>query len=128
MADTDVSTRSGPATDRTPLAVGLDTFVVVLFVAIGRRNHDEDPGIAGLVETGAPFLVGLAVAWLITRAWRAPLALRTGLAIWPITVVVGMLVRRAAGDGTAASFVVVATVFLGLFLVGWRLVARRVVR
>ncbi len=41
------------------------------------------------------------------------------------TLVLGMVLRRTAFDkGTAPSFVVVATLFLGLFLLGWRLVAR----
>ena len=35
---------------RTPLAAGLDTFSVVLFVAIGRREHEQDSAIAGLIE------------------------------------------------------------------------------
>jgi hypothetical protein len=114
---------------RLPVAVGLDVFFVVLFVAIGRRNHDEGSGLAGVIETAAPFLVGLAIAWLVLRAWRHPLAVRTGLAVWPITLLAGMIVRRLAFDrGTATSFVIVATVFLGLVLVGWRVVARVVER
>jgi Protein of unknown function (DUF3054) len=109
---------------RTSFAVGLDTASVVLFVAIGRREHDEDAAIAGLVSTAAPFLLGLLVAWLVVRAWRSPTALTTGLWIWPITVATGMLLRRLVfGDGTALAFVIVATLFLGLTLVGWRVVA-----
>jgi len=109
---------------RTPLAAGLDTASVVLFVAIGRREHDEGTALAGLLSTAAPFLLGLLVAWLVVRAWRAPTALTTGLLIWPITVVVGMVLRRVVfGDGTAFAFVIVASAFLGLTLVGWRVVA-----
>ena len=40
------------------------------------------------------------------------------------TVVVGMLLRRVAAQGTAPSFVVVATVVLAALLLSWRLVAR----
>ena len=109
---------------RLAVAVGLDTFVVILFVAIGRRNHDEGSALTEVLETGAPFLIGLAVAWLVTRAWRRPTAILTGVAIWPVTVLVGMIARRFLFDrGTATSFVVVATVFLGVFLVGWRVAA-----
>jgi hypothetical protein len=40
-----------------------------------------------------------------------------------------MVVRRLVfDDGTAAAFVVVATVFLGVFLVGWRLTLSAVER
>jgi hypothetical protein len=114
------STTSRPD-DRVPLAAGLDVFFVALFVAVGRRNHDEDPGIAGLVETAAPFLIGLVVAWILVRAWRTPTDLASGVWIWLITVAGGMLLRRTVFDrGTAVSFVIVATVFLGMFLLGWR--------
>ena len=116
-----------PTDRRLATAIGLDVFVVVLFVAIGRRNHDETSAFVDVLETGAPFLIGLAVAWLAVRAWKRPTALVTGIAIWPVTVLVGMIARRTIFDrGTATSFVVVATVFLGVFLVGWRAAARAI--
>lgn len=112
-----------------PIAVGLDTFVVVLFVSIGRRNHQGSSALGDVLETGAPFLIGLAVAWLVTRAWRRPVRVLTGLAIWPMTLLVGMIARRALFDrGTATSFVIVATIFLGAFLVGWRVAFRSLER
>jgi p-aminobenzoyl-glutamate transporter AbgT len=108
---------------RASFAAGLDTFFIVLFVAIGRRNHDEDPGIGGLVGTAAPFLIALAIAWVALRAWHRPTDLRTGLGIWVIVVAAGMLLRHFVFDhGTATSFIIVATLFLGFFIVGWRLV------
>ena len=116
--------RSSPSTaDRVPLAVGLDVFSVVLFVALGRRTHDETGAFAAVIETAAPFLVGLAAGWLVARAWRRPAKIVTGVVIWPVTILVGMMVRNLAFDrGTATSFVVVATLFVGACLVGWRTV------
>lgn len=109
--------------DRLPLAVGLDVGSVVFFVAAGRRTHEQDPAIAGLIETAAPFLLGLLLAWIVARAWRSPESMRTGLVIWPLTVLFGMLLRNVVfDDGTALSFVIVAAGFLGLTLVGWRAV------
>lgn len=106
---------------RLEVAIGLDVFVVVLFVAIGRRTHDEGSAFVGVIKTAAPFLIGLGSAWAVVRAWRRPTAVLTGLSLWPITVLVGMLVRRTVFDkGTATSFVVVTTLFLGTLLVGWR--------
>lgn len=106
---------------RAPLAAGLDVASVVLFVAIGKREHEQDTAIAGLVSTAAPFLMALLVAWLVVRVWTRPTAWTTGVMIWPITLVIGMVLRSAVwDDGTAAAFVVVATAFLGLTLVGWR--------
>ena len=107
---------------RTPLAAGLDTFAVVLFVAIGRREHERDSAIAGLIETAAPFLIALAFAWLVLRVWKRPTEWRTGVGVWAIVVVAGMLLRNLVFDaGTATAFVIVATLFLALFIVGWRL-------
>jgi hypothetical protein len=115
--------------DRLPLAAGLDTAVVVAFAALGRRNHDEEPGLAGVFETAAPFLIGLLVAWIVVRAWRAPERIGTGLAVWPITVAVGMVVRRFVFDeGTALPFVIVATIFLGACFIGWRAALRLLTR
>ncbi len=116
-----------PSDRRLATAIGLDVFVVVLFVAIGRRNHEESSAFVDVMKTGAPFLIGLGAAWLTTRAWRRPTALLTGIAVWPVTVLVGMVARRTLFDrGTATSFVVVATLFLGAFLVGWRIAARAI--
>ena len=106
---------------RLPLALGLDTFTVVLFVAVGRREHERDSAISGLIGTVAPFLIALALAWVVLRAWNRPTDWRTGVGIWAITLVAGMLLRNVVfGDGTATSFVIVAAAFLALFLVGWR--------
>lgn len=113
---------------RLPVAVGLDVFVVVLFVAIGLRNHDRDSTLDAVISTATPFLIGLAAGWALARAWRRPMRVTTGLVVWPVTVLVGMIVRRQVfDDGTATSFVIVATVFLGAFLVGWRIAARAIV-
>ena len=114
-------------TDRRRLAVAiaLDVASIVLFVAIGRREHDDDEASSSYLEVVAPFLVGLVVGWLVARAWRDPWSLRTGLVVWPVTVVVGMLLRRFAfDDGTAIAFVVVASAFTGLCLLGWRAITR----
>jgi peptidoglycan/LPS O-acetylase OafA/YrhL len=114
---------------RLAIAVGLDVFVVVLFVAIGRRNHDESSALGGVLTTAVPFLIGLAAGWGIARAWRRPMAVISGVTIWPITVLIGMVVRHTVFDrGTATAFVVVATVFLGAALVGWRAVATKIER
>ncbi len=99
----------------------VDIALVLVFVAIGRRNHDESSALAGLVSTAWPFLGGLAVGWLAARAWRRPGGLvPEGIIVWLATVLVGMLLRAVSGQGTALSFVLVATAVLGAFLLGWR--------
>ena len=97
---------------RVAPSVVLDLLAVAVFVTIGRRSHDEGSALEQIVETAAPFVIGLALGWLLARAWRSPLAVETGVMIWPVTIVIGMLGRRFVFDrGTAPSFVIVATVF-----------------
>jgi hypothetical protein len=48
--------------------------------------------------------------------------------VWLCTVAIGMVLRVIAGQGTAVAFTGVALAFLGLFLLGWRLLARLVSR
>jgi hypothetical protein len=103
-------------------ALVLDIALVVAFAAIGRASHDSDVWL-GLWQTTWPFLAGLLLGWVLTRAWRAPLALQRGWGIWGAALVGGMLLRLASGQGTALPFVLVAAATLLVLLVGWRLAA-----
>lgn len=106
---------------RIAIAASFDVAAIILFVAIGRRSHDEGNGVQGILRVAAPFLIGLAAGWLVARAWKTPTRLTTGMVIWPVTVAVGMVLRRVVfEDGTALSFIIVATIFTGALLVGWR--------
>lgn len=108
---------------RTAVAAGLDVLVVAVFTLVGRRTHDEPLDPAGWWQTAWPFLAGLLIGWAVvamtTRAW--PTRLWHGLPVWISTVFAGMAFRDMADQGTALSFVVVATLFLGATLLGWRL-------
>ncbi len=53
---------------------------------------------------------------------RAPLSVGDGLVVWAGTLVGGMLLRSVTGQGTAPSFIVVAGLVTGAFLLGWRAV------
>jgi len=133
----------------TGTAAVLDTGCVLIFVVIGRASHVRGESLAGIATTSWPFLCGLAVGWAVARGWRRrpargssargaaawpgwALAVRpAGVVIWLCTVTAGMLLRVVSGQGTAPAFIVVALVFLGLFLLGWRLawqLARRPVK
>jgi Protein of unknown function (DUF3054) len=111
------------------VAVVIDVCCVLIFVIIGRASHTKGESLAGIASTSWPFLTGLAVGWAGSRAWRRPLALRpSGLTIWLSTVALGMVLRVVSGQGTAVAFIGVALAFLGLFMLGWRLLARLVAR
>lgn len=105
-------------------AAVIDAALVVFFAVLGRATHGEPLDVGGVVATAWPFLAGAAAGWGACLAWRRPLSVvRTGVTVWVASVVVGMLVRVAVGEGTAVAFIVVAFLVLGLFLIGWRALA-----
>ena len=105
-------------------AAVLDACCVLVFVAIGRDAHHNGDSLAGLWHTAWPFLAGLAVGLAAARYWRRPQAIApAGVGAWLGAAGLGMAIRVLAGQGTAAAFIVVAAVFLALFLLGWRGIA-----
>ena len=112
---------------RAVLGVLADVCCVLVFVVIGRASHHDGESVAGVASTAWPFLAGLAIGEIATRAWRDPLALvPAGTGVWLATVAGGQLLRVVSGQGTEFAFVLVSAAFLGLFLLGWRVVAARV--
>ena len=104
------------------LAACADLAAVLVFAAVGRSSHAEGITVAGVLETAGPFLVGLVVGWLAGRVWRAPTSVSLGALAWAGTAVVGLAVRAVLTHRLPVSFVLVATVSLGVFLLGWRAV------
>jgi hypothetical protein len=103
-------------------AAAADACCVLLFVVIGRASHAKGETLGGIASTAWPFLAALALGWVASRGWRKPLALLpTGVTAWLVTVALGMAARAVSGQGTAAAFIIVALAFLGLFLLGWRM-------
>jgi hypothetical protein len=124
-----MSERTPNSTAPIATAVALDAALILVFVLIGRRNHDEALALGGIAQTAWPFLIGAAAGWLATRAWRSPFSLwPTGTVIWASTVGGGMLLRVASGQGVQPAFVIVAALTLAAMLIGWRLVALFVTR
>lgn len=110
---------------RSVVAAGLiDAAFIIVFAAIGRASHSEAQPVLESLSVAWPFLVGAAAGWAI--AWyllgRAPTSLVAALPIWLAAIVLGMSLRAATGRGIAVSFIIVATLFLGLFLLGWRVI------
>lgn len=121
--------RTPVSTPLITLALVVDVLLVLVFATIGRASHAESVDAAGVWDTAWPFLAGLIMSWIATRAWRAPLgALWPGLGLWVGTVAFGMIFRLATGSGAATAFIIVATVTLAIFLLGWRGIAALVRR
>ena len=111
-------------------ALIVDAVLVLIFAVIGRASHDEDP--AGFLLTAWPFLVALlvghALAALLPGRPRRPWSVLWGTVVWIVTVVGGILLRIVSGDTAEVPFIIVATLVLGVFLVGWRAVTALVRR
>ncbi|MBP1300929.1 MULTISPECIES: DUF3054 domain-containing protein [unclassified Curtobacterium] len=117
------------------LAAVVDIVLIVAFALIGRSSHAEASSLTGLWTTAYPFLAGWLVGYLVVRGWRRPLRVwPTGVVVWVATVAIGMLLRVLTGQGDVAgdplplSFVIVATISLAVFLLGWRLLVGLVLR
>ena len=109
---------------RAARAAVFDLVSVILFVLVGRVSHGEAVDAGGVLSTAWPFLVGLAIGWIASVAWRRPYGVvQPGLIVWASTVVLGVLLRFVTGVGAETSFIVVTAVVLGALLVGWRAVA-----
>ena len=109
-------------------AIVADVVCVTLFAVIGRSSHAEGVDPVGVLHTAWPFLAGCLVGLLLSRVWRRPAATTTGAVVWLSTVALGMGLRLLSGSTAQWSFVLVALIFLGLTVVGWRWVYRLVQR
>jgi len=104
----------------------VDVVAVVVFVAIGRRNHNEGTALSGIIGVAAPFLIALGISWIGLRTWRKPFNRASLVATWIITVAIGLLLRRLVFDrGIAIAFIIVATITLGVLLGLGRLLSRK---
>jgi hypothetical protein len=103
----------------------IDLVLVSGFAVIGRMSHDEAITVSGWWHTAWPFLAGTLLGWVVVALTRRPGgSVPAGLVIWACAVVGGLLLRQLTNQGTAAAFVVVATLVLGFLLVGPRAGAR----
>ena len=113
--DASITTRPNQRAVITTAVV--DVVAVVVFVAIGRRNHNEGTALSGSIGVAAPFLIALGISWIGLRTWREPFNRASFIATWVITVFVGLLLRRVVFDrGIATAFIIVATITLGVLL------------
>ena len=122
----DASITTRPNRRAAITAAIVDVVAVIVFVAIGRRNHDEGTALSGVLGVAAPFLIALGVSWFALRTWREPFNRASFVATWVITVVAGLFLRKIVFDrGIATSFIIVATITLGVLIGLGRLLTRR---
>ncbi|MGC4933309.1 DUF3054 domain-containing protein [Gordonia sp. DT30] len=135
------STSHASTTVRLPVTAFADVVAIAVFVLIGRGSHHHGYAPLSVVQTLWPFVAGAAVGWSIVyvyshvrssdwfgRDFRPERVVPAGLAIWFCAVTVGMILRYLFHEGTEVSFIVVTTVVLGLFLLGWRALTALILR
>lgn len=108
--------------------IAFDVLAVVVFVATGRLQHHGaeafDP--MGFLGAAWPFLGGLAIALVaaaLTHGSYRSVPVGTGVAA--VTVVGGLCLRYASGQGWAGSFAIVTALVIGVLMLGWRLLLAR---
>ncbi|MFE1102241.1 DUF3054 domain-containing protein [Nocardiopsis alba] len=112
-----------------PLALAADLVCVLVFVVVGKADHETGLTPTAVLGTAWPFLVALALGWVATLAWRSPARLwPTGVLVWAVTVVGAMPLRLLSGEGAPFSFVLVTSLFLAATMLGWRAIALLVSR
>jgi len=102
----------------------VDLAASLLFVLLGLHAHHH--GIGDIAAVWAPFAVGVLIANVVLVRWVTALTSgRAGVVATLVTVACAMALRAVFSQDVVPVFVLVATVFLGLFFSGWRFVVRR---
>ena len=107
----------------------IDLALILVFATIGRLSHGEDLHPTALFITWWPFALGAIAGWIL--CYFLSVRIRTiagGLITTVICVAIGMGLRLASGQDVQTSFVIVASIFLFLFLVTWRVIDTTLVR
>ena len=122
-----LETRTPPASAALAVAaLAADLLLVTLFTALGQGQHATAGGLGRLLLTASPFLLALLLMTALTaghRTWDR--VWPQGVAVWLGTVAIGMALRVLWDLGGAPlPFVIVATLVLGVFLLGRRALTR----
>ena len=110
-------------------AAAADALLILVFAALGREAHERGDVISGVLLTAWPFLAGAAIMWLMMLAWKAPFSpWPAGVGVWLGTVAIGMLLRALTNQTVVVTFIIVALVTLGVFLLGHRFAVTAYIR
>jgi len=109
--------------------MAVDVVLIVLFALLGRREHEHALSISGILMTALPFLIAYVAMTFLSRPWFTINKLfPAGVLVWVGTVAAGLALRIVFGSTAAVPFIIVASLVLGAFLMGRRLVTSLVAR
>lgn len=107
----------------------VDVVWILLFALLGRESHEGDTAALAVLGVAWPFLAGYAATALVVGLRRRPRSVGRGAVVWLGSVAGGMAIRTVLeGRLPETAFIIVALLFLGAGLVGWRVVAALVCR
>lgn len=108
----------------------IDAVLMVIFAIIGVSSHDGDLGLANVARVAIPFMLPyLLLALAIKPAKLVHNIFPAGIALWILTVILGLVLRAVIFEDTSAlAFILVTAGVLGVFLLGRRSISTLVTR
>ncbi|HZK32056.1 MAG TPA: DUF3054 domain-containing protein [Corynebacterium sp.] len=107
-----------------------DVLAIAVFALLARMAHQSEEmplTVSGWLSTLWPFLIGVAVAWVVIGAarWEGARLHPAGWVAWLIVVAVGLAIWGLRNQAIPHwSFIIVAAVMSVILMLGWRLVAQ----
>jgi FtsH-binding integral membrane protein len=120
----DLMTTLHPTRTRSVLswALLIDLICVVAFAAGGKSAHDDSSTWWVIARIAWPYALACLLAHFVVwrRGWEPRQWRPAGFVVLATTYVLGMVLRLISGRGIAIGFLIVAIIFLGLTMLGWR--------
>lgn len=114
------------ATRPTVIALlAVDTVLIIIFAILGVSSHNGGLNFTSVARVAIPFLVPyLILAGSIRPTRLIHNLFPTGIALWLVTIILGVILRAAIfNDTSAPAFILVATGVLAAFLLGRRIIS-----
>jgi hypothetical protein len=117
-------------------SIFLDQIMIIVFILIGMLFHGTLTAESAVTWQGLFLLFGQAFPFMLAGflTWAGLIVkqygklMKAGLVVWAGTTVLGLLFRFMNNQGVEPMFIVTTPIFLGVLLMGWRLIAYLIVR
>lgn len=111
-------------------SIVIDELLILLFSTIGVVVHDNLAitalftwdGVFAVFGAGFPFILAGLISWAVLIVTHYYKIIPAGLIVWAGTVVLGLLFRIMNDLTVEPLFILTSTVFIGIFLLGWRFI------
>lgn len=107
---------------------GIDVIAVLGFTIVGLASHGGID-LKEIGRVGWPFLAALVVVWALPLVRMTSLLVwPTGVVVWLVTAVGGLVIRWAIYGGVSGPMPWITIGVLGVLIVGWRTIAHLIER